>query len=45
VPGGSGDGIPGSGRCTGLPLRLFSGRGLAKYQLTALHWVRSISMR
>jgi hypothetical protein len=36
VPGGSGGGIPGSGGCTGLALRFFSGRGLAKRQLTTV---------
>ena len=43
VPGGSGGGIPGSGGCTGLALRCFSGRGLAKRQLNQP--ARRISLR
>jgi len=44
VPGGSGGGIPGSGDCTGLALRCFSGRGLAKRQLNRVR-VWSITRR
>ena len=44
MPGGSGGGIPGSGGCTGLAVRFFSGRVLAKRQLNRVR-VCSITRR